>query len=442
MKLSSNRGYSLVEMLIVMVIFSVVIVMVGTSFSTLLKYSSGAAKREESNIEGNVGLEVMRRDISSAGFGLPTSYNISGAPVYAEAKNAPASTLNDGSSASKIPRALAATYNLAATSDSSAGVSYTTVANSDYLAIKATSVGKDPAAQKWTYAGYSDTPPVPPRSWTTGAVHNPQSAVPNLSNGDVVIALDRSTTATDAGYDLLKDAGTGNYWTSFSPAGLPAAFSAISQQDTVFIYGIAGSGTTPRMPFNRVDYFVARPDSAALMPNYCAPNTGILYRGQVKHGPGVDAGTLEYQPVLDCVAGMRVVLGWNLLDSTGSLVTDAGKTGSGAIDTWTNASGGNLRSSYTGSTPALNDAYMSALAMNPAQLRTKLKVVKVYLLVQIGKKDTSYTSPSPINLYANDESSTTPSGTVSTYTLAPEMLNYRWKVYKLVIRPKNLTSNQ
>ncbi|GFO55176.1 type IV pilus minor pilin PilW [Geomonas sp. Red276] len=432
MRLSSEKGFSLIEMVMTMAIFSVVIMIVGNSFATLLKFSSKLMKSEESNISGIVGLEMMRHDLSAAGFGLPTSYNISGTPIYTEVDGAHAlaAALNDSATASKIPRALVGTANAGIATDlGSDNVSYQTLGNSDYLALKGTSLGTQPAAQNWSYLNYTSAPPKAPKMWPTVGS--------NLNAGDAVIALDRSISSTTGGYDLLKDS-TGKFWTTYSPSGLSASFSPMTPQDVVYIYGLAGGGTIPRMPFNRVDYVVATPTTAGKLPAYCAPNTGILYRGLVRHDP--QGGNLEYQPVLDCVAAMRVVLGWNMLDSSGTVVTDPTKTGSGMVDTWTNLAGSNISSS--GST-APTSLQMQAAVGDPAQIRTKLKVIKVYILAQDGNKDQGYTSPStPINLYSSEEGATPLGSALATYTLPPEMIHYRWKVYKLVVRPKNLVSNQ
>ncbi|MCM0083694.1 prepilin-type N-terminal cleavage/methylation domain-containing protein [Geomonas sp. Red32] len=436
MRLRSEKGFSLIEMVMTMAIFSVVIMVVANSFSALLKFSSGLMKSEESNISGMVGLEMMRHDLSAAGFGLPTSYNISGVPNYSEVDGAHtlAAALNDSATAGRIPRALVGTANAGIATDvGSDGVSYQSLGNSDYLAIKGSSLGTQPAAQNWSYLNYTSAPPKAPKTWPTVGS--------NLNAGDAVIALDRSISSTTGGYDLLKDS-TGRFWTTYSPSGLPASFSPLTPQDVVYIYGLGGSGTVPRMPFNRVDYMVATPTTAGKLPAYCAPHTGILYRGVVRHDP--QGGNLEYQPVLDCVAAMRVVLGWNMFDSSGTMVSDATKTGSGMVDTWTNLAGAGISCSVS-PTPDLTtlSAQMLSAVGDPAQIRTKLKVIKVYILAQDGNKDQSYTSSSiPINMYSSEEGATPLGSTLATYTLPPEMTHYHWKVYKLVIRPKNLVSNQ
>jgi len=115
-----------------------------------------------------------------------------------------------------------------------------------------------------------------------------------------------------------------NYSTDFNPAGLDPAFKPTLPEEVFYIYGIHPGGNLS-MPFNRSDYFVARPDVSDRMPLYCAPNTGILYKARVTHdetaSTGYASGALQPMPLLDCVADMQVVFGWDLDGDTN-------------IDTW------------------------------------------------------------------------------------------------------------
>ncbi len=78
----SQKGFTLVELMVTMVIFLIVIVMAGNVFSILLGNFKQQSRMTESNIEGNVGLQMLRRDIEQAGYGLP--WNLNGA-TYTEA---------------------------------------------------------------------------------------------------------------------------------------------------------------------------------------------------------------------------------------------------------------------------------------------------------------------------------------------------------------------
>src|ERR1035437_3555254 len=92
-----QRGFTLVEMLIAMSIFVVVIMITGNAFNKIQSYSSRLNRGEESNIEGMVGLEMLRHDLESAGYGLFDSYDPNySTPRFIEAAVAPASNYNDG----------------------------------------------------------------------------------------------------------------------------------------------------------------------------------------------------------------------------------------------------------------------------------------------------------------------------------------------------------
>ncbi|MDR3580929.1 MAG: prepilin-type N-terminal cleavage/methylation domain-containing protein [Oryzomonas sp.] len=423
-----QKGVTMIEMIVVMFIFSIFIMLLANSFGTIMKYSSRFTKGEESNIEGVVGLEMLRHDIESAGYGLATSFSNNVNPTYLEATTAPPNLLNDAGMAPPLPRAIVGLGGKTgmlntATNVGSDGSTYTTLAGSDYLTIKSASLGIQDTQQKWTYITYSSVP-APPKVWTSG----------NLINGDQVIVLRRSIASSGlADYQLVFNPGTpNNYWTTFASAGLPPIYSPATASDINYVYGIAASGNLG-MPFNRADYFVATPNTGATtgnLPVYCAPHTGILYKALVNHADG----KLLYQPILDCVARMQVVLGWSMLDSGGNVITSSSILGTGAIDTWTSVDGNQVSSSG-----GVTRAQMIAALADPGQIRTKLKVVKIYILAQNGKLDTSYTSLSSYNLYDPLVEGSTPG---STYTLTSDMLNYRWKVYELMVRPKNLQSNQ
>jgi len=209
------------------------------------------------------------------------------------------------------------------------------------------------------------------------------------------------------------------------------AFNNISSQAQTTIDVFDVSSAAIRMPFNRVDYFVATPPNAAQMSQMCAPNTGILYKASVNNTNGTNGdGLLTYMPVLDCVAGMHVVLGWDF-------------TGSGLIDTWSNADG--TATIGTGNViAALSPANNGSATTGPC-IRNNLKMIKIYILAQDGRLDTNYQSPSPIQSYddspglPSEASITLPNG----YNIAGNgWTNYRWKLYKIIVTPNNLPANQ
>lgn len=402
----NSRGFTLVEMLVTMAVFVIVIAITGEAFNSILKNTSKLFRNEESNIEGMVGLEVMRHDIQQAGFGLFTELG----PSYDEAANPPASTYNDSPN---VPRPLVASNNIVSVTDTGdSGAKYDLMEGSDYLAIKATNVARNNVSQKWTYLKYSSGS-VFPNTW--------RSAAENFDSNDRVVLLQRQINASGQSTTLAQDPG-GDFYYAFSDS----AFSSFSSSGTAIysVYGLVGGPTTPRMPFNRSDYFVARPQDASAVPAVCAPNSGILYKTTVN----LADGKLNYVPLLDCVADMQVVFGWDM-------------DGNGVIETYSNADGSMFNSPLSLASNAVQNAISNASnnsADSSPSIRNNLKLIKVYILAQQGKLDPGYTSPSSI--LVGDSGETALARTVDV--AAKGWLNYRWKLYRIIARPKNLPANQ
>lgn len=397
----NQRGFTLIEMIIVMAVFMMVLMISASSFNTILAQAGKVFRSEESNIEGVIGLEMLRHDLQQAGYGL-----FSELLTYAdEAAIAEASVYNDAPN--NVPRPIVGGNNLAG----KVSGSNTIMEGSDYLAIKGTTVGREKTAQKWTFLQFSSSM-VFPHKWASGAE--------NMKSPDKAVLIQKQF-GTPPRSSLIRDPA-GDFYYAYSDIG----FKHLSSASTG-IYTAYGVDKVDRLrfPFNRSDYFVARPATTTTIPSYCAPNTGILYKTTVNH----DDGGLTYIPVLDCVLDMQVVLGWDWDNN-------------GVIDTYSNADGTVAAGLAPNVTAALSQTNNNSITLVP-NIRTNLKMIKVYIIAQNGKKDTGYTSVSPLtfgdtNNDAGIESLTRPSG----FSLAADQMNYRWKVYRVVVRPKNLPSNQ
>jgi hypothetical protein len=402
----------LVELLVVMAVFIIVIIISADSFNTILSQAAKLHRSEESNIEGMVGLEMLRHDLQQGGYGLFTETS----PVaYSEAAYAPATSFNETSTTS-APRAFVGGNNLAATAETSSGATYNILAGTDYLTIKGTSVARTKAAQKWTHLLYNAGTGGVPNIWPSSAE--------NFVSNDRVVLLRRQVTPTTNTLTLVPD--NSDFYFAYSNA----AFERYSTNSSQYIiYGLDSAGVTPRRPFNRTDYFVASPQGA--VPPLCAPNSGVLYKTVVNQSDG----KLTYYPVLDCVADMQVVYGWDLMNGS-----SPGQDGT--VDTWTTPDGTSF--SCSGAACALVDPddttkqYAQNALNKPATIRNALKVVKVYILAQNGRRDSGYTSPTPILVGDSGELSLTRSVDIA----AAGWSNYRWKLYRIVVRPKNLLANQ
>ncbi|MCX5811030.1 MAG: PilW family protein [Proteobacteria bacterium] len=359
-----QSGFSLIELLIVTAIISIVIIISSDTFTIILKQSGQQVKVVGSQIDSIIGINVLRSDIEHAGYGLPWKFQTTPSTTNYEAATAiTASTYND--LPPNLPRAVLTGND-------------TGYNSSDYLVIKSTLAGTSDTAQRWTYIIKGSTPKV----WNSTKL--------DLTNGARVIVI-KPKVDDNSDNELVMNGTT--FFTQYNSATFAAAFSPTKTSERFLIYGV-DLDTDLRMPFNRADYFIARPTTN--MPASCAANTGILYKATVNHADGL----LTEMPLIDCVADMQVVF---QLDTNND----------GVVDSQSN-----------------NISTLSA-----KQIRERVKEVRVYLLVQEGQRDTSYThSPSIITIgefgLGRDFNLATIIGT--------GWQNYRWKVHTLAIKPKEL----
>jgi prepilin-type N-terminal cleavage/methylation domain-containing protein len=348
-----ESGFSLLEIMIALAIVSFVLAAASTFFIGVVKQYKVQSKITESNVEGVIGLELLRQDIESLGFGLPWN-NL---PSYNEATSG---ILNDGGVA---PRAVG-----------SVDVSTLGINNgSDYLVIKSTRVGTGNAAGKWT-------------TLRAGPVTRPWGSLEeDLVPGDIVNVLLPGGSTTDQRVLLTPVGGTD--FNSLS------AYDPNDPYQTNIVYGIASQAT--RFPFNRADYYIAD-NSVYPTPRHCAPITGVLVKRVVRHTDGDLDNAL---PLLDCVADLQVVFG---LDNNADR----------EVDGWNLTMGG----------------------MTADQIRAQLVEVHVNILVQQGQRDDSYRYPNPTVYVGSPDIGGGRFFDVSAYR------NYRWKVYNIVVKPKNLAS--
>ena len=375
--LRDRRGLTLIELIVVMGIFLGVILITTSAFNTIVQRSSQQSKSAETQIQGAVGLELLRGDLERAGFGLPWTFST---PItYREATFTNASTaslFNDAPSAA--PRAI---------------ISGPTTFNggSDYLVIKSTLADANDTAKKWTTVSFT-----PATKNITLWGDTERDFDPSAGATERVTVIKNDLITTPPTRTLMASSATA-FSTTFK------LYSTLTQPhqngDTFEVYGVHPS-TELRMPFNRVDYYVKR--IGAKMPATCAPNTGVLYRSVVMQSNG---GQSAGVPLLDCVADMQVVYG---LDSSAS---------------------------------GFVNQHRSEPLASAAELRDQLKEVRVYILAQEGKRDRLYSYPSStIDVGESFDNGTTITG--RTFDLeeliGEDYIHYRWKVYTIVVRPKNL----
>lgn len=430
----SKTGFTLLEVIIAMSLFIVVMMIASNAFNQIVTQSTKYSKMEESNIEGVIGLEVMRHDLEQMGFGLPWGF-VKGDAVpptklidtiieYSEADTSLTVGKQLDDAPSGIPRAFASLAAMGAFS-------------SDYIGLKGTTLGRSKPSQRWTYIPFRNYSASPRESRPISfASNNPES-------GDRVIFINSNANSTTLDHRLIAyptnptTAVATSFSASFNFNGLiNSSYLPIDEQSTYMVYGIDSNGSTSaRMPFNRADYFIKIPSGVAsidgstdgALPPFCSPLTGVLYKATVNQADG----KYTYIPLLDCVADMQVVLGWD--------TSDEGKVG--AVDAYSSLPKSDNTVTATNGAGSLIQGWLASANPNRAKdIREHLKVVKVYILAQEGKRDPSYKSQ--ITSITVGDVIADGFKTKADYVLSSDQQQYRWKLYRIITRPKNLVSNQ
>jgi prepilin-type N-terminal cleavage/methylation domain-containing protein len=435
MTLRNERGFSLVELMVTMVVFVIVIVAASQIFTALLTQFKQQSKIGETNIEGLVGLDILRRDLAGAGLGLPQNLNgvgyseasadaigqttwidrdyNDGPPVNTDINRGwPTTTETVDSTHAYPPGAVRSGPRTGM--DSRGNV----LDRTDLLVIKSASVSFDNAAQKWTYLSNRGT-------WTTIKSWGSGSAE-NLAPSDRVIVL--SPNASTKTNDLVVSGG--NYWTTFGAvSGLePPTNSYLNY----VVYGI-DSNNALRMPFNRADYYVKTP-ATATMPSRCAPNTGILYKGVLNQSDGQHTEL----PLIDCVVMVKVDY-W--LDTDGDGKINWNPPDSAANMKVAFSSDDAVQSGVTPPYSPTNDINL----LTARQIRSMLKEVRVYIVAQEGQKDMNYdftqggtVTTMTVNEYFGNQSRTLTLVDFQRIFGDDSYKYYHWKLYTIAVQPNNL----
>ena len=393
--LKNNRGYTLPELIVVMAIFIIVMVVTSNGFNTVLKQVGKQSKMMETDIGNVIGLEQLRSDLQNAGYGLPWVFQASpsttkyvevatgdsGMPISAgfwEAGITPRS-FNDATGG--VPRAV-----------QSADTTFNEVdgVGSKYLVLKSLSVAPGNTQKKYVTVTYSDT--AKSASQWNSADRDFETATDSTERVMVI----RNTFIDGVPSRLLQvDSANGTFAAAFK--NYTTLTQPHSSGDVFQVYGIDATGSDPRMPFNRADYYVNRPSN--ISPAY-APNTGVLYKAVLNH-----SGGFKETALLDCVADMQVVYG----------VGPAG-------------------------TPDINFHQTTPPGTGSAKdIREQLKEIRLYILGHEGKKDTGFSQPNPVIKVGENFSGVLLGRNFDlSAVIGADWSHYRWKLYTIVVRPQNL----
>ena len=294
---SREGGFNLLELIIVMAVLGVVMAMNNQLLVSLMTGQRQQASVVSSQFETALSLEIMRADLSHAGFGLADEF-ASTPGTYTEATSAPAQQFND---APNVPRPLVHSNDVSSVSGY--------LANSDYLVIKSPAVGMNSAAGKWTHI-------------TGSTVHVWNDLSLDMENNKDYMIVIKPRTALGGKSKLIVSSGT--YAIHYVTGTVDAAFQPTGTGVRYIAYGVDDT-TLPTMPFNRADYFVKR--DPANINQSCATGTGTLIKAIVKPG-----GSVTEYPLMECVANMQVVF---RLDTNSDGVPDSTVNGISSLDSFT-----------------------------------------------------------------------------------------------------------
>jgi len=378
MILLNKKGFTMVELLVVMGLTLFVMVASSRVMITMITQFKQQSKIAESGVESIVGLEVLRHDLMTAGAGLPTSrlnytngvmndVDWSGFADYTEATGGLTTALNDAPN--KPPRPALV---------SSAG----TLNNSDYLAVKALNIGREPQCEKFHTLNWTGAPNAT-NTWAVGSWN------PNLEDTDSVIVMSLRGSNRLV---LVPDRSDESKY--FTQKGDLSNFAPTDPNETRYLYGISGNATI-RAPFNRADYYI----STARVPRNCATGTGVLVKAVMQQS----GGTLGPEmPLIDCVADFQVVFGLDTNDN-------------GEVNQRTNNANG----------LQVNDYY------------DQVREITAYILTHDGGMDRRYEYPNT-TVYVGNGAQGRNFDLTALPGIGDDWKFYRWRLLQITVQPLNL----
>ncbi|MGA2225284.1 MAG: prepilin-type N-terminal cleavage/methylation domain-containing protein [Syntrophobacteraceae bacterium] len=441
--MNRQRGMTIIELLVSITIVMIIIGAATTTYLKILRTYKTQGRLAEGYMANLTGLEMLRYDIETAGFGLPANLNTA---TYSEAvavnpetnfnaasnpNPAPPydpSLLND--SPSNPPRAFAQLDNQG---PGIGGNHY-----SDVLSIKSSTANINATSKRWsmisTAPNFQDATNTNPKVKLWGGTQ--LDPVMDFTSGvpaDNFIVLDNTGTLQLNGAQWLFTfnaslPNTGLYKNINSLPGLPSPGNLY----VYFLYGLDNYTTGHRMPFNRVDYYLDR--IASDFPSTCDPKTFTLYRSVIDQATG---DLLIQTPLIDCVADFQVAFG---LDPNGGTSTNGDPV---APTQWQ----ANLS--------------VAGVPMTAQQIQQQLREVRVFILYQEGlgatSKSPDFIFSGTLNLgdqaianaidpadYPNVPNNFTQlspgpiNGALNQFTPAGSDQQYRWKIIEMAVKPMNL----
>lgn len=350
-----KKGFTLIEILVALFITMIALSIGYFTYLKIMKGSLFQSSISSSQISTLSGTSLLQYDISMAGYGLPLGPST---VSFTESTNSTAGNYN---------------YNTLPASAYNIGQNSQTSPQSSYLVIRSAIADINSASQKFAVAYYNFNN----NNWDID--YNMGSTASNFSpnSNDYCIVMDSNKT-------LLKNPNGGFYF-NFSNFYSTIDTLNLNQSQVYLIYGLNPT-QEPRMPFNRVDYFLSQNG----LPSYCDPDTYELYRSVVSQNNGANIAV----PILDCVRAFFVETNIN--------------------NTW----------------------YSNTSNLDPNTINSQTQLIKVFILKQASKYSSSQITTKNINIGDSDV------GTLFSFKPNSTDSHYEWKSIEMTIKPMNIGQNQ
>jgi prepilin-type N-terminal cleavage/methylation domain-containing protein len=274
--MKNRNGMSLIELLIVLAIFSIVMAGLYSAYQTVLRQGLKEYRLAESEVELQIGRSVLHRDMAMAGYGLADDYGGAFSPVAIGAAEGTPDTLN----------------------------------------LMGTALGREArSTQAWSYTQDTDATALASFRSTWD---DPREI---LKDGDEwVIYIEPNVKR------LLTVAPSTNQSTELSwlfPYPGSGTNPGPELEKGVLVYGLQKStDTKATVPYYTVTYTLG-----GTPPKVCAPGTQNLTRSETRNND------TNPQPLLNCVLDFQVAFG---LDSNGDEIIDCWDNGGQTAATYNN----------------------------------------------------------------------------------------------------------
>lgn len=348
---AGQGGFTMVEMLVAMAIFSIILAGIYRAYSVQLGHLTREYKSADTEIELDIARGIIERDLLMAGFALADNSG----ELPAEGTNG----------------------------------------TPDTLVLRGTELGLASRGVKgWAVVDTVDPAGITPTTFLT--FNDPRE---DLRAGDTVIIMEPTerNLKNKGGVTLFKYHGPNNFLTYPASADPGTKLADVIKQDDL-IYGL-GMDPGASQTYYAAKYYLATP---ATRPVDWAPDTFYLARAESDTAATPTEDATNDPKILGRVLDFQVAFG---------LDTDK----NGEVDLWDNGGAS------------------QANAMGIDDYREKVKLVRAFVLVQSGSKDSSYTYPSA-TVRVGDSGD----GIGRDITLTDEQRRYRWKVLSLRIAPRNI----